>query len=345
MKAFLRFLARPINLLWLALLVAAVWAVNYLPVGEIWATLQGLNPLNLAVWLSFNIFIVLVLCLRWWWIIRLQGYRLSLFRTLAYRLVGYSVSYFSPGTQFGGEPLQVYYLEKRESIPRAEALASVTLDKLFELLSNFTFLAAGTLFILNQGTLITIIPKNLMLAMIASLLLLPLLYMIGLWAGRRPLTWLAVRMPTRLKKRGILGSIHPLVTAAEERIAILMRHKPAGLAGVFVLSGVIWVFFIAEYWLMLYILGTNPAFTDAVSGLTALRLSFLSPVPGGLGALEASQVLAAKWMGFGTAVGISASLLIRGRDITLGLLGFLFGSLFSRVQFSNRSPSPYGDIS
>lgn len=345
MKTLWKYLARPVNLLWLVLLAAAVWAASYLPYREIWETLQGLDALDLGVWLSFNILIVLVLCLRWLWIIRLLGYRLPLLRTLAYRLVGFSVSYFSPGTQFGGEPLQVYYLEKRERVPRAEALASVTLDKLFELLSNFTFLAAGTLFILNRGTFISIIPQNIMLALIGGMLLLPLLYMIGLWNNSRPLTWLAAHLPARLKARKVFASVHPLLKTAEERISFLMKQKPAGLVGVFFLSGLIWVLFIGEYWLMLAILGTNPALSDALSGLTALRLSFLTPVPGGLGALEASQVVAAKWMGLGAAVGISASLLIRLRDVLAGLLGLLFGSLFSRFQVSTRSPSPSRDFS
>ena len=60
MKLFLRYLVRPINLLWLALLVAAVWALGYLPVKEIWSTLQGLNPLDLGLWLAFNLFILMI---------------------------------------------------------------------------------------------------------------------------------------------------------------------------------------------------------------------------------------------------------------------------------------------
>jgi len=344
MKLLSRYLLRPINLLWLVLLVAAVWALDYLPIKEIWSTLQGLNPIELGLWLAFNLFILMVLCSRWWWIIRLQGYRMPFMQLAAYRLFGFSVSYFSPGTQFGGEPFQVYYLEKRAGIPRGEALASVTLDKLFELLSNFTFLAVGTLFILNRDISVNNLSRGWMTTMVVGLLLLPLVYMFLLWLGRHPLTWLAARLPAQLKKRSIRGSIQPLVTAAEVRISFLLRHKPIGMGGVFLLSGLIWAFFILEYWLMLSILGTNPAITDAVSGLTAARLSFLAPIPGGFGALEASQVLAVKWMGLGTAVGISASLLIRARDVTLGLVGFAVGSLFSRSRIDDRSPSPYGDV-
>lgn len=54
MKLLSRYLLRPINLLWLVLLVAAVWALDYLPIKEIWSTLQGLNPIELGLWLALT---------------------------------------------------------------------------------------------------------------------------------------------------------------------------------------------------------------------------------------------------------------------------------------------------
>jgi len=54
----------------------------------------------------------------------------------------------------------------------------------------------------------------------------------------------------------------------------------------------------------------------------------LMPMPGGLGALEASQALALGALGFGPAAGLSLALLIRARDLSFGALGLLLaGSL------------------
>ena len=85
-----------------------------------------------------------------------------------------------------------------------------------------------------------------------------------------------------------------------------------------------------EYWLMTYFLGLRLSLMQAVSTLTAARLAFLTPLPGGLGALEASQVLALQTLGLESTYGISISLLIRLRDILFGLAGLL--GLVSLIQ-------------
>ncbi len=59
----------------------------------------------------------------------------------------------------------------------------------------------------------------------------------------------------------------------------------------------VWLGMVFEYWLMTYFLGLRLSLMQAVSALTAARLAFLTPLPGGLGALEASQVLALQTLG------------------------------------------------
>ena len=69
---------------------------------------------------------------------------------------------------------------------------------------------------------------------------------------------------------------------------------------------------------------------QSVVVLPAARVAFLLPVPAGLGALEAGQVLAMQALGINPAVGIGLSLLIRSRDIIFGGLGLWWGGLQSR---------------
>jgi hypothetical protein len=49
-------------------------------------------------------------------------------------------------------------------------------------------------------------------------------------------------------------------------------------------------------------------------------------LPGGLGALEAGQMLALQSMGFNPAIGLAMSLWIRVRDTALGLIGVWWGA-------------------
>jgi len=76
---------------------------------------------------------------------------------------------------------------------------------------------------------------------------------------------------------------------------------------------------------MLTFLGANLTAVQIVIALTAMRLAYLLPLPGGLGSLEASQVLVLSLMGADPAIGVSASLLIRARDVLLGLVGLWWG--------------------
>ncbi len=95
---------------------------------------------------------------------------------------------------------------------------------------------------------------------------------------------------------------------------------------------------ITEFWLLLRFLGIDASWIDAIAALTLVRMAFLAPIPGGLGALEASLVFAAQMAGWGAAAGIAASLVIRARDIILALLGLGSSMLgFRKVSHSERT--------
>jgi hypothetical protein len=83
-----------------------------------------------------------------------------------------------------------------------------------------------------------------------------------------------------------------------------------------------------EYTYMLSCLRADLDFQQALASLTVVRLSFLMPLPAGLGTLEASQVLAVSAFGQPAALGISLSLLMRARDLLLGGLGLLLAGLY-----------------
>lgn len=67
--------------------------------------------------------------------------------------------------------------------------------------------------------------------------------------------------------------------------------------------------------------GVSLSLPQRVGALTVARLSILMLLPAGLGALEAGQAAAFALLGLVPTVGISAALLIRLRDMKLGLLG------------------------
>ncbi len=323
-------------LMWLAIPLLLVWGLRHVPFSAIWTALSQLSPTSILALMLVNGVIILLFSSRWWLILSAQGYRLPYLSLVTYRLAAFAISYFSPGTQFGGEPLQVYMVQDRHAVPGLVSVAAVTLDKLFEVLSNATFLLVGLLVILNQD-LLTVHDRPKSLLGIAGLLALPLGYLLALWLGRFPLTGLVVRLPARLASSAPLKKISPAIVATERQISTLFQHHPLLILWALLLSGLIWLLMLAEFWLTFRFLGQPLTLLQMVSALTAARLAFLLPLPGGLGALEASQVLAMRALGLDPALGLSASLLIRARDLSFGVLGLGLAAAFTRwVTFTRR---------
>jgi hypothetical protein len=323
------------SLIWLAFLPVVAVAMYLLPWQDIIQTLSALTWIEIVILLLLNGFILLLFASRWWLILRAQGHPIPYLKLAAYRIAGFSISYFTPGTQFGGEPLQIYLVQNRHAVPGTTSTAAVALDKLFELLANFTFLAVGVLLTVNGGLITGISSPNAAIPVI-GLLALPLIYLLLLRLGKYPVKFLIDRLPTRLWSHRRLSHLPALLILTEQRMSGLFLRKPLIILWVLFLSGMIWFVIIFEYWLMAYFLGARLTLMQSVAGLTASRLSFLTPLPGAVGIMEGSQVLAMKAFGYSATLGLSLSLLIRARDVTLGLIGLglvggLAGKRFSPV--------------
>ena len=322
MKRFLK----PINLLWLLVIPLVIIAARVFPWGEIIQILRSLTVLELAALVVVNGIILLLFCARWWLILRAYGYLIPYIRLSGYRMAGFAISYFTPGTQFGGEPLQAYLVQSQHSVPAGTSLAAVTVDRLLELFVNFSFLGLGVLLIVGYG-LIPGLARPDLANWIGAILLLPLLYFGALWADRYPLSELFIRLPAAWWSRPKLAKLPQLVTATERQMAFLFRKHPLLILWALLISTLVWALMVFEYWLMATFLGARLSTMQAVAGYTATRIAFLAPVPGGVGLLEAGQALAMQAFGYSSALGISLSLLIRARDFLTGSIGLWIGGL------------------
>ncbi|MBT3389569.1 MAG: flippase-like domain-containing protein [Chloroflexi bacterium] len=311
---------------WLLALTLVGYTLSITPLADVSAALGSLKLSQIAALALLNAAIIALFAVRWWILLRTQGNRIPLWVAIRYRLAAFGVSYFTPGPQFGGEPLQVYFLHKNHAIPTTDAVASLSLDKILELLANFTFLAFGIVMI-AAGGLLDLRENRLLAVMVFLLAALPWLYLIGLYAKIKPLSKLA-RGVARIFPKSI--RIAAGVNHSETQMSTFCRQHPATLIGLMLLSGAVWVALVFEYWLMLHFLGAQLSLWQTLVFITAARLAFLTPLPGGLGSLEISQALAAQSLGLSVGLGVSIGLLIRLRDISFGLLGLVWGGIFTQ---------------
>jgi uncharacterized protein (TIRG00374 family) len=322
----------------LVVAAALAWVARGIPLAEVAAAVRRLTTSEIAILLLVNLGVTLVFTLRWWVILRVQGHRMPFLRLSTYRLAGFALSYLTPGTQFGGEPLQIALTYRRHAVPAEAATAAVVIDRAVELLGNFTFLAFGLVLSLR----LRLIPgeRGGVLAVLAvALLTLPLGFLGAALSGRRPLTWLMQRLPlshTRQAERWARGV--EWVGATEDQIVAFCRDRPAGLAIAMGLSLVSWSAIVFESSLMLSFLAIRLDLLEVVGVITASRLALLVPVPGGLGALETSQVLALAALGYSRAEGLGLGLLIHARDLVFAAAGLMLGAWYAR----RLNPSPPG---
>lgn len=326
-----------LRLFWLALALALLWltlrAVN---LTEVWNNLHRLQPSQLLLLLAVNMVVLATFSMRWWLLLYAQGYTLPYHNLIAYRLATFAVSYFTPGPHFGGEPLQVYLVTARHRVPASASIAAVVLDKILEMLANFTFLTLGVLIMLRQQVLPGI-GDELMLVASLLLLALPLMVLVALWLGWHPLSaglgWLdqawqrSMRWLGRSPNTLTQSAFYRTMRQSEEQSIVLCRHHPMILLLALGASALSWGAIVAEFWFMTRMLGLSMPLSDTVAALLAARVAILLPLPAALGALEASQALAMQVLGQSPAAGVSLSLLIRGRDVLLGAVGLLLAAV------------------
>jgi uncharacterized protein (TIRG00374 family) len=122
--------------------------------------------------------------------------------------------------------------------------------------------------------------------------------------------------------------INAFICATETEVITFCQQNVLALVGGAFVSLLTWMMLVGEYWLMLTFLGIQLDLLETIAVLTIARFAFLTPLPGGLGALEAGQMLALSSLGYSSAAGLSLALLIRGRDLFFGGLGLVLGSFY-----------------
>lgn len=311
--------------IWLAVAGLIGWVLSTVPLREVAAVLLRLTLWQIAVILVGNLIILLFFAARWWVILRAQGWHIPYIPLASYRIAAFSLSYFTPGSHFGGEPLQVFLAHRRHGVPLPTATASVALEKLIEMVVNFAFLVMGVAATL-QSPIFAGQASAPILAVSLGLLALPAGFLGAVWIGRHPVSAMFSLMPERIRHAQRLARIREGITAAEIDAATLCRERPFALLQALIASLLSWAAMIAEVWIVVYFLGTALSITELVAVMTASRLAILLPAPGGLGTLEASQVWVFDALGYDPALGLGLSLVIHARDLLFGVIGLWWGA-------------------
>jgi hypothetical protein len=312
------------RLFWFIILAALLyWALRNAPLAEIWSSLRTLQPWQIGALLAINFAIYILVTLRWWLIVHAEYKSLPFAPLIGVRVAVFGVSYFTLGPQVGGEPLQVLYLQRKYGLTFTRAAATVVMDKLLEFLANFALLTIGLMAALTAG-IMTGNERQAAGGLIsfAAILLWPPMHIALLYRGVYPVSVLLRAALPRFKKSKWMR----FIVVAERMAGTFCRRHPRALfaaVGASLLAG---AGMVSEYALLTTFIGIHLSAPQTVAAWTAGWLAFLMPLPGGLGALEASQVFALGAFGIPAASAISVTLIMRARDLSIGGIGLLFAA-------------------
>jgi hypothetical protein len=304
--------------LWALALLLAGRIVLQLPMAGIGQSLAALTALQWLPWLLLNVLIILIFTQRWRVLATMLGMKTGFWRLLQIRQAGQAVSFITPGPQFGGEPLQVWWLYKLCRVPLHKAVLALGLDRLLELWVNFAVLLLGVLFLLVSPALAAVdwLRTSALLA--------------GLLALLTSLCWLVLRQPrwlaVRLERLARHWQRHPRLLHLASHWNLLRddlqqavaTRKPALLKAL-LLSLLGWALLLGEFALLLGFFALHLDIRGFTLIIVALRLAFLLPLPGAIGALEAALFWSFQLLDLPAAAALGAIALMRLRDaVVLG---------------------------
>lgn len=280
----------------------------------------------MLVILAFDLGIHSLMACRWWLILRPQDRSVPYLPLVAIRLAAFGISYFTLGPQIGGEPLQLLYLRRHRHTSLPRATASVLMDKLLELLANFTLLILA-LIVIPRTQILGGFPALSAIGLVLLLCLAawPPVHIILLTHGYHPLSTAIALFPFLRRDSRVLRHIR----AAELLAGQFCRRHPLALVRATCVSLIAAGTSVMEYGLITAFLSSRLSFWQNVSAWSAGWLSFLFPTPAGLGALEAGQVLALGAFGTPAGIAIAVALVMRARDLVFAATGLLIAAATS----------------
>jgi uncharacterized protein (TIRG00374 family) len=297
-------------------------ALREISMSQLLSALGQMRLSAVAILFGLNLIIIWSMGIRWDIILRRMGYALAWYWLWLYRMGANAVSYLTPGPHFGGEPLQMHLLMRRHQIPKEIAITSVAVDRFIELLANFIVLMLFGIYLLE---LLMEEASHLVYSAAAfiSVASIMLFLLIALARRQTPisssLAWLFKRCQIHPRLSDGIVSIRNLEGTAHR----ILDQPPAILLMYMVSALIQWIFIIGEFWFIYHMAGVSLDIFQLVYLLGAARLTFLLPLPGAMGALEASQMMVLGGLNLSPFLGLSACLVMRLRDLAVVGIGTL----------------------
>ncbi|HED03707.1 MAG TPA: flippase-like domain-containing protein [Candidatus Fraserbacteria bacterium] len=294
--------------------------------GKIWGLLARLGLVGFLALFADVALMIGGWLLSWIILLRAYGLRTPWQTVVRARLAGYAVSYLTPFSFVGGEPVAVYLLVKETGEPTDKLIAVVTVAKFLEGLTLLFFLYLGSFYMLFRGQL----PSALGWVLLGSDLLLGLAMALGaydFWANRlwgtRITIWLSGRLVGRLLPAAAAGWVRQV----EEEIHQAFHHhwRATLQAGLVSFAGTIFLYLRPQ---VFFYFSERLVFSltqlALIFALTLVLTTLFWITPAGLGVFEGGQIGIFALFGLSADKAVAFSLALKPLELFFVALGLSF---------------------
>ena len=319
---------------WLVGCSLVFFTVRELPLAGILERLGEISPLRLVGLLAINSLILFLSVKRWQILAQVFDIQLSWAHLFKVRQAGNTISFVTPGPQFGGEPLQLYWLRQSHEIPMDISLAILGADRFMEIFINLSILLLSVIFIFY-----TDIEVNLSKTFLFIFLTVSILTMLLVLFLRQP-EWLE-----NIFKSLFSRFTHTVSNSNESQNAssswgriltkIEKNKSKVILAATIALLG--WIALLFELLMMMEALGVSSNFYEVIFVMLGIRIALLMPIPGGVGTIEASLFWSFEILGLTLAGAGGLIALSRLRDVIVLFIGIGCLSNLSKLSLQTKA--------
>lgn len=274
---------------------------------ELWRTVATADPVYLALSLALAPLLPWINAWKWQELLRARDIAISVAGCFRLYLVGYFYSNFLP-TSVGGDVVRAVIVGRRTSRPD-DAAAAVFVERF----SGLSVLALLAVLVAPFGARELYPP-----AVRMGLVLLSAVYLLLLWAVLDPRAEALTGRWQHLPGISALTRVHGAIGRYRTERRALARSL--GLSFVFYAGAILNTLLSARAFRAELSLTQAALATPLILAITLLPISI-----GGLGLLEWACVFALGGYGVAPAAGLAAALLMRSKNIALGICGALSG--------------------
>jgi len=275
----------------------------------------------IAVVVALGFLQLAIIIYRWKLVLGAQGDKIKFKALWAPKLVGYAVSYLTPGLYIGGEPVRAYVLKKQTKTRFSHGVASIVVDKILDFTYPLPFLIGALIYAMFKYDISWEAISVFILVLFTLISFLGLFY-IQTYRGKGFFS--AIISILRLERIKLIKKYLEKIIYFEQLIIIFFNKRPTLFIKGLLLSLLGGIVIFVQFSIILHSLGITPDIVQILVMMVFMILSFLIPIPASLGSFEASQVIVFTALGHPVYIGVAFTLIFRIAELAKLGVGLIF---------------------